>query len=265
MVRSGLDKYFSIEHVISYENLQNYDQLESKFKACDVLVIQPIEQYEKFKLENLKKIVKGTCRIVVVPFVRFEGFWFEKDLRELKKLAAPAVMFFPKLDDSSEVESYISRNDLSEEAIHSNFARALDKLKAIEQSGNILFYDFVVNNYKDIPLFRDAYHPTNPFYMHIGLQIIDLIADKFELSVDIKKPEIQLTCAKEYGHFKPIIDKVAKVLGLNYDLDSYFVYSRHEYLEGVVLYEVEGEAVIKDLNELKVYLDSRRKHAQVNT
>jgi hypothetical protein len=59
------------------------------------------------------------------------------------------------------------------------------------------------------------------------------------------------TTKAEFGHYKPIKNIFAKVLGLTYDLDSYYIYNRYDYLTKILDYEENGEVFINDLNQLK--------------
>ncbi|WNZ27434.1 hypothetical protein HJG54_31630 [Leptolyngbya sp. NK1-12] len=256
LVKAGVDHQFNIEHILSYENIENYNELKGKFSQCDALIIQPIQSYEEFKLENLKSILKSDCCIIRVPFVRFNGFWPPNDVRELERINSAAVMFFPKIYEERQVDPYLCGADLDEDIIRSTFNDAMYRFSELEKLGDVKFIDFFKERYRDIPFFRDPYHPTTPFYEYLALQITEMIKEYFSLSKAACQSTSNLVWNKEFGHFKPITDRFAQVLGLRYDLNSYFVYSRHDFLTGVLRYENQGMNTIDNLSELKNYFDT---------
>jgi hypothetical protein len=62
---------------------------------------------------------------------------------------------------------------------------------------------------------------------------------------------------KEFGHFKPITDRCSEVLQLEYDLDSYFQYSRRDYLITILHYDNTASDRIIDLLQLKDLLNGK--------
>lgn len=255
LVKAEVFNRCNIEHVLSYENIRNFNGLKEKFSRCDVLVIQPIQSYEEFKIENLKLILKPSCHIIRVPFIRFNGFWPPNDIRELDRINKDAVMFFPRIYKEYEVSPYLHGISLDESLILSTFDDAVNRLVELEKTGDVEFVDFFKKNYKDIPLFRDPYHPTMPFSEYIALQINRMVEEYlFSTGRDLPQDTSNITWNKEYGHFKPITNRFAQVLGLKYDLNSYFMYSRYDFLTGVLRCE-KGTHSINDLNDLRNYFD----------
>lgn len=240
------------EHIISYENLSNFEQHKSKFEKCDILIIQPIQNYDEFKIERLRPILKPSCEIILVPFFRFNGFWDLNNERDLTRFSKAAVMFFPNIQDNSQVDAYLKGRGMNPKDIESNFERSIAELRIQESLGDVEIVDFFLKNYKSIPLFRDPYHPTGMIYQHLSYQII-LRVLKQNPAIRVKPFHIQEGWIKEYGHFKPISNLVASTLGLKYDLDSYFVYRRADYLNRITAYENNPSSLkINNLNELKV-------------
>jgi flagellar biosynthesis protein FlhB len=80
---------FNIKYIINYENLNNYENIKPYFEKADIIIINPILNYEKFKIENIKNIVKPTCKIIIIPFIRFDGFWMEKTFLHLLTFQSP--------------------------------------------------------------------------------------------------------------------------------------------------------------------------------
>lgn len=238
-----------IDYVLSYENLSNFPILKSKFEIADVLVIQPVTNYENFKIENLKKILKPDCLIVKVPFVRFDGFWPKNEDKELSKFHKAAVMFFPEISKENEIVNYLTEKETRSDEILDHFADSLNRLEELEATGDVKFMNFFRENYQKIPLFRDSYHPTKPFYQHLAKNIVEIIGA--EKNIPYNEVLVDVTVGKEVGHYKPIKNIFADVLELKYDLSSYFVVHRHKYLQTIVAYENSSELEhINDLNQL---------------
>lgn len=246
-----------VDHVLSYENLTNFSPLKRKFEAADVLVIQPVTNYEDFKIENLERFLKPDCLIIKVPFVRFEGFWPKAEDKTLDKFHKAAVMFFPEISKESEIVDYLTEKETKSSEIVKHFQDSLTKLEEIEASGDVKFLSFFLDNYQKIPLFRDNYHPTKPFYQHLAKNIVETVgAQKNVLYEEIQVDE---TVGKEVGHYKPIKNIFAEVLGLKYDLSSYFIVHRHRYLQAIVAHEnSSGVDKIDDLNQLVSLLKKER-------
>lgn len=252
---------YEVEHVISYENLNNYEKLIDKFSSCDILVIQPIANYEMFKIDNIKKLLKKNCFIIKTPFVRFEGFWSESDSRPTKNISRAAVDRFPRILKTADVNKYLTGEDCDHHTILSQFNQCLDILRALENEGDIKFVDFFLENYQKIPLFRDSYHPTRYLSQHIANQVIEKITEYFPEKDAGLKRSVDTSIKREFGHFKPIRDSVAKALGLGFDLDSYFLYSRQDFLEGVLWLEENYQNQIASLDEFQnsmtIYLQKK--------
>lgn len=248
---SAVTGVFEIEHVLSYENLDKFLEIRQKFLTCDILIIQPLEDHEHFKMENIAPLLKKACVVVKVPYVRFEGFWLPDDTRKLEKFSGAAVVLFPKIQREDEISDYLSGAKTDNGLIRDTFRKAINKLVALEKTGDIKFVGFFAANYKKRPLFRDAWHPTRILFQYIASQVANRVAIHYPGLINPVRPAINLSWTKEYGHFKPISDCCAKVLGLEYDLDSYFIYSRFEYLKVILRHENHGEGKISDLKQLK--------------
>ncbi len=263
--RAGFGEYYTFEHIVSYENLSNFDQLRSRFEQADLLILQPVESYPQFSVENLGKIVKAGCEMMIVPFVRFEGFWPKYDSRTLQNISSAAVMFFPKVFSLAEVEPYLSGVHWSDGRIRATFDEAMEKLAALERQGSVKFVDFFETNYRRVPLFRDPYHPTEPFYSRIVRQIVQDVGALHPTWPSARAGgDPVLTWKKEFGHYKPMTDRFSQVLGLEFDIESYFVYERRTYIESIVEFEANGQGKIQDLKGLKDYIDQRTTHRQAN-
>ena len=48
-----------IEHVLSYKNLSNFEKVKHKFAKCDILIMQPVQNYTQWKMENILPLLKN--------------------------------------------------------------------------------------------------------------------------------------------------------------------------------------------------------------
>lgn len=249
-----------IEHIISYENIDNFENIKNKFSECDILIIQPVQNYDRFKVENLLPLLKKECTVIRVPFIRFNGYWDKQDVRELDKFSQPAVMFFPNIQSEKDVSQYLYRNLEDESEIQTRFESGLEEMKSLEGQGDVKFVDFFIENHQTIPLFRDPYHPTKVIYDFISYQLAEIIHKKIPSIIKNNTFSVPNTWDKEYGHFKPIKRQVATTLGLMFDLDSYFRYPRVDYLKKILIYQNSShEKVIDDLVKLDEILNSEKR------
>lgn len=185
--------------------------------------------------------------LIIIPFVRFEGYWLPEQYKQLKYIGGNAVSYFPNID-LADIDTYLNTK-INKKVILAHFEASLKKLKQIEDEADIPFYDFFVKNHTKYPFFRDNYHPTMNMLEHIGKEIILKIRAKFDILYD--QPEEYMKCdIKEYGHYKPIINSVKTALNIEYDLDTVFIVNRNIFLENILENELRG-IPIKDLDEMK--------------
>jgi hypothetical protein len=237
--------FFEIRYIISYENLSNYKNIKEDFENADIILINPIENYDNFRLENIKKIMKKDCKLIVIPFIRFDGFWLEDKYLKLKKFQSNTVQDFPNIDLNS-IDNYLNNSNIDINIFEDHFNNSVNKLKDIENKSDILFVDYFLNNYKKYPMFKDSYHPTINILQFIASQIIEKINEIHPID---NKFKYSLQNIIEYGHFKPITNGVKKVLNLEYDLDAYYRVSRKDYLTKILEYDNNDNHNINDYNQ----------------
>jgi len=248
---SNIDNLFNITYIVSYQQLNNFSQWKSKFEKADVLIINNIKNYNDYTLSNLKKILKKEVILIVIPFVRFEGYWLPEKYKRLRFFGENSVSYFPNITENN-IDNYLNCN-LDKSIVIGHFIKCLKKLKSIENESDIKFYDFFIKNHKDYPMFRDNYHPTMNILEYIGSEIMKKINSKIDISYNMKSLKL-LKDVKEYGHYKPILSNIKSIIGLKYDLDSIFIWSRRDYLGKILKYEREGKMVISDLVHMKEIL-----------
>lgn len=224
---------YTIQYIISYENLHNFNNIRHQFENADVLIINPIENYSDYTFDNLKKYLKPECIIIRLPYVRFSGFWLEEKYLTLQKFKTDTVIDFPDVSLSG-IDAYIKNFQLDKEVFETHFAKCILKIKVIESNADIPFVDFFIENYKKYPLFRDEHHPTMCLLNHIADKLIAKMNDIQPIDSNFI-PNFIVT--KERGHFKPIPDAIKNISGLEYDLDSFYVVTRHDFIKKILEYD----------------------------
>jgi len=248
---SNIDNLFNITYIVSYQQLNNFSQWKSKFEKADVLIINNIKNYNDYTISNLKKILKKDVILIVIPFVRFEGYWLPEQYKKLRFFSGNSVSYFPNVNENN-IDEYLNFK-LDIKMVYSHFIKCLKKLKSIENESDIKFYEFFIKNHKEFPMFRDNYHPTMNMLEYIGSEIMKKINSKIEINYNMKSLKLSKD-VKEYGHYKPMLTSMKNILGINYDLDNVFIWSRKEYLKKILEYEKTGKVAIKDLDDMKVKL-----------
>jgi glycosyltransferase involved in cell wall biosynthesis len=236
-----IEKYFaklSIEHILSYKNLSNFESVKNKLKDADILIVQPVKTYEQFSIDNLRNCMPEGSLIIRVPFVRFNGFWQNLEKRKFNNISDNAVVFFPNLNTNDEAIDYISGKNTSGTEIHNSFNKSLNELTQLESEGDIEFVDFFNENYKKQPLFYDPYHPTWPFVTYLSHQILHKVADHLGLNLQIEAPKNSYSL-KGTSFFAPISDYTANCLELEFDLDAYHELERQSFINGVLRLEFD--------------------------
>lgn len=244
---TAIKEMFSIEYVVSYQQLDNFDKYQNMFSTADVLIVNNIKSYSEYTVDNLRKILKKESLLIVIPFVRFEGYWLPEAYKHLRYFQDNAVKMFPDIS-SADVLQYL-RGPVDAEELGVHYSACLAKLEAIERESDILFYEFFVKNHRKYPMFRDNYHPTKNMLEHVGASLMRIIDDRFDVQYE-GRPRLQSETI-EYGHYKPVKDNVKKILGLEYDLDKVYVCSRQEYLERILEYESQVNDPVDDLIDMQ--------------
>ena len=246
---SNIETLFNIKYIVSYQQLDNFNEYKQLFSNADILIINNIKNYQDYTIKNLKKILKPTVQLIVIPFIRFEGYWIPESYKQLQYIGGNTVSYFPDIS-CEEIEEYITREE-NTNIIINHFEKSLEKLKKIEYESDINFYDFFIKNHRKIPFFRDNYHPTMNMLEFVGQEILKQIKNNLGNEFYYSFNDINLLNEpKEYGHYKPIQDNVAKVLGLEFDLDMIFICDRRYYLRTIITIE-DNKKKIKDLDDMR--------------
>ena len=244
---TNIHNIFNINYIVSYQQLDNFSNFKDDFIKADVLIINNIKQYNDYTLTNLKKILKPSCMIIIIPFVRFEGYWMPEQYKQLNYVSSNAVSFFPNINKNN-IREYLTSNINSIEFTN-YFNVCLSKLKQIDKESDIRFYNFFIENHSKFPFFRDNYHPTMNMLEYIATQIIEKICQQNDIVYNKSNFKLKKELF-EWGHYKPIKNDVKNKLNLEYDLDKIFLCSRDEYLNKIIDNE-EFKTKIIDLDDLR--------------
>lgn len=244
---TNIHNIFNINYIISYQQLDNFSKFKDDFVKADVLIINNIKQYNDYTIANLKQILKPSCMVIVIPFVRFEGYWMPEQYKQLKYISSNAVSFFPNINKNN-ITNYLTYNINSNDIIR-HFNNCLSKLKQIDEESDIRFYDFFIENHCKYPFFRDNYHPTMNILEYIASQIIEKICPEFDVTYNKSNFKLKQDLF-EWGHYKPITNSVKNALNLEYNLDKVFLCSREKYLN-IILYNETKQQKIVDLDDLR--------------
>lgn len=247
---TSIHNMFNIDYIVSYQQLDNFSNFRNEFMNADVLIINNIKKYDDYTLSNLKKILKPTCVLIVIPFVRFEGYWMPEQYKQLKYISGNTVSFFPDIK-KNDVCNYLTNdsNDSNNIELLNHFNNCLLKLKQIDEESDIRFYDFFIENHCKYPFFRDNYHPTMNILEYIATQIIKKIRNHFDITYNESNFKLKQDIF-EYGHYKPIKNYVKTILKLEYDLDNVFLCSREKYLNMILSIEEKQQRIV-DLDDLR--------------
>ena len=116
---SNIDNLFNITYIVSYQQLNNFSQWKSKFEKADVLIINNIKNYNDYTISNLKKILKKDVILIVIPFVRFEGYWLPEQYKKLRFFSGNSVSYFPNVNENNNfidicttIISYLPKYDI---------------------------------------------------------------------------------------------------------------------------------------------------------
>jgi hypothetical protein len=255
----GYVKNLEVEYINFYgdmlKNLNIFEIYKEKIKQCDLLVVQHLMNHKIFNIENLKSITKKECIIIVIPRLLCFSFWpydtygiskFENEIRIPKNIKSV-----------EDVPNFLNSCGKTDDEIKKHFDLKYNILKEVEKNVDLKFLNFFDENYKKVALFKDPNHPTDFFNKNIINMFIDVLTEKLSfLNLKLKKLSVD-SDEKQVGHYEVITNDVARVLGLDFNLDSYYIVSRHDFLTKIINYQnSENEAIGYDYNKiLKIIKD----------
>jgi hypothetical protein len=200
---------YIIKYKSTYTNLTDFSILD-EIKDVDYLLTNNIKQYKHLTPDNLKLYVKSSCKVIVFEFVRFDGFYPLKIYYHLNL----ELMYLDCLNSYNDFINYKIDDDI----IIKHFNDSLEKFKILDENSDIKFYDFFINNYENVLLFRDKTHPTREFIKYLIKEIIK------KMDIDFDQTDFDNLNLK-YSHgfvfrYLPILNCVKKTLNLKFDDDN---------------------------------------------
>ena len=113
-----------------------------------------------------------------------------------------------KTDD--EICELCGQEPFTKEMIQKNAMVALAQIKMMDRVSDVKIYDYILENYQRIRLFKDPVHLSDVLILHITEQIMALLGIKGVVSAPADRKTVH------YFTEMPIYPQVAKVLGLTW-------------------------------------------------
>lgn len=193
---------------------------------ADVFIHQYIRENNSVAYELSDQVtvrqLKKSCLNLVIPNLVGLGKWLYPNLGEII------------LDDTKQ-KNLIFRDDILDEAVRNNvcsdisfyidffnkyeystkilddlYEQNMMKLKERQKKWNVNIYDFVINNYKSIPMYVDAGHPSKYVMYEIGRKTLE--------SLSIKNDVLLEDYDSSLGLPAPAAPRIKKFFGIDYTL-----------------------------------------------
>lgn len=113
-----------------------------------------------------------------------------------------------KTDD--EICALCMGEPFSDEAIRKNSMVAFAQIRMMDRVSDVKIYDYVLENYQRIRLFKDPVHLSDELILYITEQIMELLSIEKKASVPAERNTVH------YFTVMPVYPQVAKVLGLSW-------------------------------------------------
>ena len=240
-------KYFLSKHE-KFQNLNikhiRVDELINKredivhdvFKKADILIYQIIdEKHEKYSSDNILKYINDKCIKISFPYIYNNSFYPFKGpiiINDSHKKKLTKIIF----DNSEKITNIIDENKTLDEIIHlyienkidfdynERFKNTMRILMEKEKKTDIKVSAFIINNYKDYPLFMLENHPTDYIFVYVVNRISNIL-DYTELC-DI---ELGINSCKLGGGILPIDNSSKEYYNFNFNIDRYNPENADEY------------------------------------
>jgi hypothetical protein len=245
---------FNFYHYL-LDQLDIFEIYKEKIKECDLLVVQYLKDHKNFNIERIREVAKKDCIIIRIPRLLCPLYWPYESYISSK--FGEHVRIPTPIKSVHDVPNFLNFCGKSDDEIKEFFDLKYNSLKEIQKNVDLNFLKFFDENYKKVALFKDSDHPTE--YLTIGIKnmLIDVLIEKLSfLNLEINKYKLD-PYIKSAGHYQVITNDVARVLGLDFDLDSYYVVSRYDYLTKIINYEKsENIRIGNDFNKIKNLIEN---------
>lgn len=216
---------FNTEGEISADLLRNTDiYIHQDIRAENPMGYKLSDEYVR------KHLPQNVLDICIPNFVRMAQ-WMYPNLgnldRTMPSMKGPINILFRDnvLDEAvAECNSYCEVKDFwinyryEDNKMENDFVACMDKLRMREKNWNIKVSDYIMENYRRIPCFTDASHPSKYVMKEVGRQVADIIG-------------LDDICDKEYesklGLMAPVLNCISEHFGLKFEVSCEI---REEYL-----------------------------------
>jgi hypothetical protein len=191
-------------YIIPTKRIQNIkdpkELYEDCYSHCDVFIHQSIRlnnRYgEEYASEKIIARLKPGCRVISIPNVYHLPLCFFPQYSDAQELRWNGVTYFFRdsiidshIDKPFKLSSlvkadYDNPNLFESEIIVASFDAFVDKVKKREQDWDIKVSGFIEDNYRSHQLFYDPNHPTNYFLSYIAVEIIKMLVNNSEISLE---------------------------------------------------------------------------------
>jgi len=257
---------FKMIYLCNYENLnkQTVDQEHiNLLKNCDIFIYQSFNKnYEnsEYNIPKIKMYLKQETIIIKVNFYKFNGFWYDSTYSPyngnngfafLKKDSYGIHNSFINFNgNKDEIKDKIDNLYIDKNIILNYFNSELEKFKKLDDDSDVKIYNYFINNYKQLYLFHDKYHPTNIFFYEIFIQIVYKLTEHQLSSNDFDF--INLLKESELTHWAaPVLPIIKKYLELSIPDKIFIFFPNRFYMDIYDYYYIR-----LNQNNLKAYLDS---------
>ncbi len=189
-----------IIHIVNYIEMKSQstpNKYSDILSSANYFIYQPFNKHHNknpWYPKNIFQYLNSDCKLVKISYYRFAGFW-------LKPKYIP-----DRIDDINDINDIDNINDdINDDIIINNFTTSINKLKKLDNECDIKMFDFFQENYKNIKLFHDCFHPTNLFIIEMCKQITKIMKITFNENISVS----------EIDHNRTEINKkIKKILGI---------------------------------------------------
>lgn len=235
-----MKEYFIIDLPVIFE-MQRFGITfidELVLNNIDLIIYQKIAKDNKFgpqwASENILSSINSDCERICVPNTVFLGYFPQEGLRH-DTIIKNQINFVPmfcgdkyidyEYADTRSIKATIHRlsdsNHFMRNDVENNLAMSFRLLEMQDLECSIPMKDYVVTNYKDICLFTEPKHPTNPFFHEMTDRILALLGiDKLNSGLVLDSQEGLSTINRLF--YPAVIDE----LNLKFNKHDYYIDKR---------------------------------------
>ncbi len=242
---SALIKYLNLSKTFNKEYFvyplseihENYEgQIpEELLNNADVYIHQDIRANNKmgYKLSDEYTVcrLKDCCIDISIPNFVGMSHWMFPNLGKCKHRNNTDFFQDRILDEAvsstdctfENIRQFWESYDYPDEQLDSLFNNGIEKIKEREKNWDIKVSDYIIQNYKQIPLFVDCDHPSKYLMRYIGrkvaeiLKISDICDDYYESGLGLTNPVLPVVRRHFCLEFECPIETKA-FLGVEYDI-----------------------------------------------